>query len=138
IFQTNEELIVLPVQTGAKLGDIIFCDIDGNGEINDADRTMIGNNTHVFTYGFSLIFTYKNFDIGTDFMGVYGNEIFRNWNRNAFAQFNFLEDRLNRWHGEGTSNWEPIMDSGRADNRLASTYYIEDGSFFRLRNVQLG
>src|SRR3546814_18357139 len=52
--------------------------------------------------------------------------------------FNFLEDRLDRWHGVGTSNWEPIMDSGRANNRLASTYYIEDGSFFRLRNLQLG
>ncbi|HUH19503.1 TonB-dependent receptor [Albibacterium sp.] len=138
IYQTNEELRVSPVHAGAKLGDIKFRDVDGNGEINDADRTIIGNPTPDLTYGISLNFTYKNFDIGTDFMGVYGNEIFRNWNRNAFAQFNFLEDRLERWHGEGTSNWEPIMDSGRANNRLASTYYIEDGSFFRLRNLQLG
>ena len=45
---------------------------------------------------------------------------------------------MNRWHGEGTSNWEPILDPSRANNSLASTYNIEDGSFFRLRNVQLG
>jgi len=138
IYQTNEELRVSPVHAGAKLGDIKFRDIDGNGEINDADRTIIGNPTPDFTYGISLNFTYKNFDIGTDFMGVYGNEIFRSWNRNPFAQFNFLENRLDRWHGEGTSNWEPIMDSGRSNNSLPSTYYIEDGSFFRLRNLQLG
>ena len=138
IYQTDEEFRVSPVHTGARLGDIKFRDVDGNGVIDEGDRTLIGNPSPDFTYGFSLNFNYKNFDIGTDFMGVYGNEIFRNWNRNAFAQFNFLEDRLGRWHGEGTSNWEPIMDSGRSSNLLSSTYFIEDGSFFRLRNLQLG
>src|SRR5690606_2997538 len=138
IYQTDEEFRVSPLHTGAKLGDIKFRDVDGSGVIDEADRTLIGNPSPDFTHGLSLSFNYKNFDLGTDFMGVYGNEIFRNWNRNSFAQFNFLEDRLDRWHGVGTSNWEPIMDSGRSSNLLASTYFIEDGSFFRLRNLQLG
>src|SRR5690606_39502396 len=45
--------------------------------------------------------------------------------------------QLDSWHGVGTSNWEPIISS-RANNRLVSSYYIEDGSFFRVRNIQLG
>jgi hypothetical protein len=71
-------------------------------------------------------------------MGVYGNEIFRNWNRGTFAQFNFPEYRQDRWHGPGTSNWEPILSTGRSNNYLISSYYIEDGSFFRFRNLQIG
>jgi len=138
IYQTNEEFRVSPTHPNAQLGDIKFRDTDGNNTINEADRVMIGNPTPDLTYGFSLSFNYKGFDLGADFMGVYGNEIFRNWNRDPFAQFNFLEDRLGRWHGEGTSNWEPIMDSSRSNNEESSTYFIEDGSFFRLRNLQLG
>lgn len=138
IYQTNEEFRVSPTHPNAQIGDIKFQDTDNNGEINEADRTIIGNPTPDLTYGFSFNLAYKGFDLGADFMGVYGNEIFRNWNRNSFAQFNFLTDRLERWHGVGTSNWEPIMDSGRSNNLLPSTYFIEDGSFFRLRNLQLG
>lgn len=138
IYQTNEEFRVSPTHPNAQIGDIKFQDTDNNGEIDEADRTIIGNPTPDLTYGFSFNLNYKGFDLGADFMGVYGNEIFRNWNRNSFAQFNFLTDRLERWHGVGTSNWEPIMDSGRSNNLLPSTYFIEDGSFFRLRNLQLG
>ena len=71
-------------------------------------------------------------------MGVYGNEIYRSWDSNAYAQFNYRIDRVNRWHGEGTSNWEPILDPSRGINLEASEYNIEDGSFFRIRNVEFG
>ncbi|GGH17692.1 TonB-dependent receptor [Sphingobacterium alkalisoli] len=141
IFQTQTEIASAPTNGlggGAFLpGDVRYKDIDGNGTIDVSDRTMIGNPTPDLYYGISLSTSYKNFDLGLEFQGLYGNEIMRNWNQNQFATYNFLTDRLNRWNGVGTSNWEPIVHEGRANNRLPSTYYIEDGSFFRLRDVTL-
>lgn len=119
-------------------GDIKYRDIDGNGTINSQDRTMIGNPTPDFYYGISLGTSYKNFDLGIELQGLYGNEILRTWNQNQFATYNFLTDRLGRWNGVGTSNWEPILHEGRSVNRQYSTYFIEDGSFFRIRDISLG
>lgn len=121
-----------------KPGDLKFADINHDGKITTADRGMIGDPTPDFTYGMSLGLNYKNFDFGIDFMGVAGNEIYRTWDNYNFTQFNYMESRLNRWHGEGTSNSEPILDITHTINNQNSTYYIEDGSFFRIRNVQLG
>ncbi|WP_106827839.1 SusC/RagA family TonB-linked outer membrane protein [Parabacteroides pacaensis] len=119
-------------------GDLKFADVDGDGQITEKDRTIIGNPTPDFTYGFNVNVGYKNFDLNIDMMGVYGNEIYRNWDSNAYAQFNYRMERMNRWHGEGTSNWEPILDPSRNINLEASDYNIEDGSFFRIRNIELG
>ncbi len=119
-------------------GDLMFKDVNQDGKITQDDRTMIGNPTPDFTYGFSLNINYKNFDFGIDMMGVYGNEIYRGWGESSYAQLNYLGNRLDRWHGEGTSNWEPILDPARAINRVNSDYFIEDGSFFRIRNIQAG
>ena len=69
---------------------------------------------------------------------MYGNEIFRAWNQGTFARFNYLTSRIDRWNGIGTSNWEPILSSKRSNNYQNSNYWIEDGSFFRIRNLQLG
>ena len=82
--------------------------------------------------------SYKGLDLGVDLQGVYGNEIYRAWNQGTFADFNYLEDRLDRWTGIGTSNWEPILSTKRSTNYQNSSYWIEDGSFFRIRNLQLG
>jgi len=140
IYQTNEEIKQSPTSKigDVKPGDIKFKDVNGDGFITAEDRTNIGNPTPDFTYGFSLSANYKHFDASVDLMGVYGNEIFRNWSRGTFAQFNFPEYRLDRWHGAGTSNWEPILSTARPTNYLVSSYYIEDGSFFRIRNLQVG
>lgn len=119
-------------------GDFIFADINGDGLINDKDRTQIGSPTPDYTYGINLNLSYKGFDLGVDLMGVYGNEIYRNWDNSSYAQFNYRTDRLNRWNGEGTSNWEPILDPTRSINLMTSSYYVEDASFIRLKNIQLG
>ena len=121
-----------------KPGDLKFADVNGDGIISEKDRTMIGNPTPDFTYGFSVNLGYKNFDLSVDMMGVYGNEVYRNWDSSAYAQFNYRTGHLNRWHGEGTSNWDPILDPSRSVNLEASSYYVEDGSFFRIRNIELG
>lgn len=119
-------------------GDLKFVDVNGDGQITQDDRTMIGDPTPDFTYGFGVNLNYKNFDIGVDMMGVYGNEIYRTWDDPTYAQLNYLTQRMERWSGEGTSNWEPILDPSRSINLINSNYFIEDGSFFRIRNVQLG
>ncbi|MDR3062180.1 MAG: TonB-dependent receptor [Dysgonamonadaceae bacterium] len=145
VYQNNQDIRTSPVNTLASIapGDLKFADISGpdgvpDGKITDADRTMIGNPTPDFTYGFNINLAYKNFDLGIDMMGVYGNEIFRTWDDPTYAQFNYLTKRINRWNGEGTSNWEPVLDPFRSINQMNSSYFIEDGSFFRIRNIQLG
>lgn len=140
VYQTYEDIDTSPANNIAtvKPGDLKFEDINGDGVIDSKDRTMIGNPTPDFTYGFSVNLGYKGFDLTAEFMGAYGNEIYRGWGESNYAALNYQAHRLNRWHGKGTSNWEPILDSSRAINQQNSSYYIEDGSFFRFRNVQLG
>ena len=139
VYQNYRDIFDSPITTfEVNPGDLKYKDLNNDNKIDDQDRTMIGNPTPDFTYGLNINLSYKNFDLGIDFMGVYGNEIFRMWGSSSYAQLNYRSVRMNRWHGEGTSNWEPILDPSRANNSLASTYNIEDGSFFRLRNVQLG
>jgi TonB-linked SusC/RagA family outer membrane protein len=120
-------------------GDLKYKDVNGDGKITPSDRTIIGNPTPDFTYGFSLNSEYKKFNFAIDFQGVYGNEIYRSWgNGSTFAQFNYRQAREDRWTGAGTSNWEPRVYEGSDYNKQASTYNIEDGSYLRLRNIQLG
>jgi TonB-linked SusC/RagA family outer membrane protein len=139
IYQTWTDIKESPTNTiaGVRPGDLKFKDIDEDGKITDKDRTMIGNPTPDYTYGLNFSIGYKNFDLTIDMMGVYGNEIYRNWGLSTYAQLNYQEQHLNRWNGKGTSNWEPILDPSRAVNNMASSYFIEDGSFFRIRNIQL-
>jgi TonB-linked SusC/RagA family outer membrane protein len=140
IYQTNFEILKSPANTlGAALpGDIKFKDVNGDGRITVDDRTFIGNPTPDFIYGGSITLTYKGLDLGIDLQGVYGNEIYRAWNQGTFADFNYLVGREARWNGIGTSNWEPILSTKRSINYQNSSYWIEDGSFFRIRNLQLG
>jgi len=139
VYQSQADINASPKNTLATVtpGDLKFADVDGNGEITPEDRTMIGNPTPKVIYGFSLGVNYKNWSLGIDMMGQGGNKIFRTWDNYNFAQFNYLEQRLDRWHGEGTSNTQPLLNSKHSINYLNSDYYIESGNFFRIRNVQL-
>ncbi|MGB4414389.1 MAG: TonB-dependent receptor [Paludibacter sp.] len=140
VYQSYADKLSSPVNTLGDYGpgDLKFKDMTGDNKINSEDRTKIGNPTPDFTYGFSGTLNYKGFDLVVDFQGVYGNEVWRNWGNGAsFAVFNYRADRLGRWTGAGTSNWEPKVGND-AINNLPSSYMIEDGSYIRLRNVQLG
>lgn len=140
VYQNSEDVkTYYPNNVGTPLpGDLKFADVNGDGVIDQNDRTVIGNPSPDFTYGFNVNLTYKNFDFGVDMMGVYGNEIYRTWDDDTYARLNYLTNRMGRWNGEGTSNWEPIVNPDRALNNINSNYFIEDGSFFRIRNMQLG
>ena len=114
-----------------------FKDVNGDGEITTADRTMIGNPTPDITYGITLGVGYKNWELAVDMMGQGGNQIYRTWDNYNWSQFNFMTQRMDRWHGEGTSNTQPLLNTKHSINNMNSEYYIEDGSFFRIRNVSL-
>ncbi|MDB5250239.1 MAG: TonB-dependent receptor, partial [Segetibacter sp.] len=142
IYQTYSEKLKSPVNTQFEYGpgDFKYKDVNGDGLITSADRTIIGNPTPDFTYGGTVSFNYKGFDLGVDINGVYGNEVYRAWGstESPFQRVNYPAFKINRWHGEGTSNWDPILHQGHRINYEYSTYGIEDGSYFRLRNLQLG
>ena len=143
IFQSYADVLASPSQSGVGAygpGDFKFKDVNGDGVITSADRTVIGNPTPKFTYGGSINLAYKGFSLGIDVNGVYGNQVFRTWGslESPFQRVNYSAEKLERWHGAGTSNWVPILSQGHRINYEGSTYNIEDGSYFRLRNIQLG
>lgn len=142
IYQSYADKLKSPVNTEFSYGpgDLKYKDINGDGKINTADKTVIGNPTPDFTYGGAINLKYKGFNLGIDFGGVYGNEIYRNWGgtESPFQRVNYAAFKVNRWNGEGTSNWDPILAQDHRINYEASTYGIEDGSYFRIRNIQLG
>ncbi len=141
IFQSQAEIDNSPVlQPGARPGDLRFVDQDGDGRIDfggDSDKTMIGSPIPDFTMGFNINGNYKGLDISANFFASLGNDIVRNYERQQpFA--NRLEYRFDRWVGPGTSNEHPRETVGTTRNTVFSDYFVEDGSFLRLRNIQLG
>lgn len=138
VYQTQEEVDNSKNSVAkATPGDLKFADINHDGKITTDDRTIIGNPTPDFTYGINVGVSFKNWELGVDMMGQEGNEIYRTWDNYNWSQFNFMAQRMNRWHGEGTSNSQPLLNMKHTINNLNSSYYIEDGSFFRIRNVSL-
>lgn len=142
VYQSYAEKLGSPVNTEFSYGpgDLKYKDINGDGKINTDDKTVIGNPTPDFAYGGSVNISYKGLDLGVDVGGVYGNEIYRNWGgtESPFQRVNYAAFKINRWTGEGTSNWDPILGQDHRINYEASTYGIEDGSYVRIRNIQLG
>ncbi|GAA4833037.1 TonB-dependent receptor [Algivirga pacifica] len=152
IFQNQAE-VDAHGQPNARPGDFRYKDINGydsegnlvegpDGVINDADRDFIGSPMPDFTYGLTLNAEYKGFDVSVFFQGVQGNELFnamKYFNMTGGFPYNKNREILNAWNGEGTSNEVPRLDANDPNNNLrVSSFYIEDGSYLRLKNVQLG
>jgi TonB-linked SusC/RagA family outer membrane protein len=136
VFQTLEELNQSAKLSFQEVGDLRFADLDGDGVITPADRTFIGSPIPDFIYGFNLGASYKSFDLSLDFQGQIGNEIYNGKQAVRPEIFNFEARVRNRWTGPGTSNTEPRATAG-GDNYSPSNYFIENGSFLRLRNISL-
>lgn len=122
-------------------GDIRFKDLNSDGIINDDDRTFIGNPNPKFNYSLNNTFTLGNFDLSFFLQGVYGNDIFnanRLYTENMSVTTNQSTATLDRWRGPGTSTSIPRAVFGDPNNNnRQSTRYIEDGSYLRLKNVNL-
>ena len=124
-------------QANAAPGDLRFIDQNGDGVIDSDDRTNIGDPIPDATMGMNISLNYKNWDFGAYAFASIGNEIVRNYERNQ-PLVNRSIYTLNRWTGEGTSDSFPRVTTGATSNTLFSDFYVEDGSFLRIQNVQLG
>ena len=124
----------------AKPGDLIWVDTNGDGQISDDDRTMIGDPHPDFTAGLNLWMAWKGFDLSVTGYGNFGQQIARSY-RSFFDRptDSYTRDLLKCWSGEGTSNRLPLWTTC-ADRNWSniSDIYIENGDFFRISNVTLG
>ncbi|HEY1114534.1 MAG TPA: SusC/RagA family TonB-linked outer membrane protein, partial [Chitinophagaceae bacterium] len=140
LFQTAEEIAQSPAQAGAVPGDIRFVDVNNDKMITAADQTQIGDPFPDFTLGWTLNLTYKNLDFTAFTYASVGNDIYRAYERNA----NFTnKDRsvLGRWTGPGSTNdarYPRYSFTDANSNIRVSDRYVEDGSFVKIKNLQLG
>ena len=127
------------LQPNATPGDFRFVDIDGNGILDDSDRTYIGKGIPDWTFGFNLGFEWKGFDFNMLLQGQLGAQAFNVTRRTDLYYINLPKTILNRWTGEGSTNEYPKFEFVSAnENYRVSDYWVEDASFLRARNVQLG
>lgn len=137
VFQNQDEVEAHATQPNAGPGDLRFVDINNDGVIDSEDRTDIGNPIPDATMGLNISLAYKQWDFTTYAFASIGNEIVRNYERNQ-QLVNRMAYRLGRWTGPGTTNTEPRANIGATSNTLFSDYFVEDGSFLRLQNAQIG
>ena len=124
----------------AKPGDLIWVDVNGDGEITDDDRTMIGDPHPDFTAGLNFWMAWKGFDFSVTGYGAFGQQIARSY-RSFFDRptDSYTRDLFNCWSGEGTSNRLPLWTTCSDRNwSNISDIYIENGDFFKISNVTLG
>ncbi len=152
IFQNQAEIDAAATQdVNTAPGDRRFKDLNDDGVIDgENDRTVIGSPVPDFYGSLNLNFSYKNFDVGFNFYGSYGNDVLNLVKReleNASgygnsASFSNVSTEYfnNRWNGEGSTNTfaRAIIDDNDVQNNRASSYFVEDGSFLRLRNLNIG
>ena len=145
LFQNQNEVESAPQQQSAQPGFLRFADTHSDSYIDPADRTFIGNPNPDFTYGFNLGITYKNFDLNAFFYGSHGNEIL-NWNK-WYTDF-WPSYQGQKSHDLLYDSWTPsntgaktpkaTYNSNFSTNGEICSYYIEDGSYLRLKNLQIG
>ena len=144
IFQTPVQILTHAYQgPNTAPGDVRYKDINHDGVIDENDRVFAGSPIPKFTYGLTGNIRYSHFDLSLFFQGVYGNKIYNQVLTDIegfYRPFNITERIATQsWHGEGTSNQFPRLSwSGAQNNKQPSTRFLENGSYMRLKNVQLG
>lgn len=145
IFQNQQQIDELRAQghgvlASSQPGDVIFVDYNGDGQITDLDKTMVGNPHPDFSGGMNLNFGYKGFDLNVTAIGSFGHQIAKSYRSFADSPLqNYTTEIFQRWHGEGTSNRYPRLTNGAHPNTLnISDIYIEDGDFVKIQNITLG
>ncbi len=142
IFQTDADA-GSSIQPNAMAGDFIFRDLNGDGLINDADRTFIGSPHADFTYGVNFSATYKAFDFTLFFQGSQGNDIYdlSRYYSDFFnlANYNKSDRILNAWTPQNTNtDLARVSLNDRNNNIRPSSFYVQDGSYLRLKTLQVG
>lgn len=153
LFQTQAEIDALDeladdgtFQEGAAPGRFRYADVDGDNTITPADRTIFGDPNPDFTYGLNLKVGYKGFELEAFFYGSQGGDIinYTRWFTDFYSTFpgSALSDRAmyGAWTPDNPGATTPKLEnvSNFSTSGVANSYYMEDGSYFRARNVQLG
>ncbi|MCS4227279.1 TonB-dependent receptor [Sphingobacterium sp. BIGb0165] len=147
IFKTQEEVDNHAEQPGKAVGRIRYKDIDGNGKIEEFyDRTYIGVKDPKFFGGITFDFSYRNFDLNIFFQGVFGNKVNNLWklesdlwNINVPAHKNHPTRILAGWYFDRTDSDIPAISNSTLNaEQRPSSYTVEDGSYLKLRNIELG
>ncbi|HWE41306.1 MAG TPA: TonB-dependent receptor [Gemmatimonadaceae bacterium] len=124
-----------------KPGDIRFRDLNGDGKIDDNDRTFIGNSIPKASYGFNMTAGFRRFDLGMFFQGVGGVQKYNDAKQITdydSRPFNHSVAVLGAWHGEGTSNSIPRTTFNDNGSSKKSSIFVEDASYLRLKNLEIG
>lgn len=122
-------------------GDIRFRDLNGDGQINDNDRTFIGNPIPKLSYGLNLSADFRRFDLSMFFQGVGGVDKYNDAKQITdydSRPFNHSVAVLEAWNGEGTSNTVPRTTFNDNGSSKKSSIFVEDASYFRLKNIEFG
>jgi TonB-dependent starch-binding outer membrane protein SusC len=144
VYQNLSEVSADPVATTNNLepGDFRYVDQNNDGLINDDDRVVLGSYLPSFTFGANFGMDYKNWDFSLSLFGQTGNKILNRkrgeviWTNDQNMDADLA---INRWHGEGTSDSYPSSKGLRKGwNQKMSDFFVEDGSYFRIQNIQLG
>jgi len=141
IFQSQAEVDAHGIQPNAAPGDIRFKDINGDGALGDDDKRFMGSGLPEFEYGLTFNAKYKNFDASLFFQGTQGNEIYNGVKMWLYRtdRTNMSADLLNAWTPQNTGSGIPRNVFGDPNNNIRpSSYFLEDGSYFRLKNIQIG
>ena len=142
VFQTADEVAAAPVQFGSTrtaAGDLRYEDFNGDNKIDAADRQIIGNPNPDWLYNFNLKANYKWVDFSILFQGVEGVDRYLDNNgQRGFpdARNNALSYWINRWTPENPSTTLPRL--GGFNNAVTSNFYIEDASYLRIKNIEIG
>ena len=127
--------------SGLKVGDLKFVDFNGDGVVNDDDKTDLGNPTPDVTTSITLGASYKGFDINITGYAALGQQVARSYRKFTDGEYeNYTSEVYSYWNGEGTSNKYPMlakMNSG-VNWQSISDIYIENADYFRLQNLKLG
>ena len=144
IFQNQAE-VDASGQANARVGGLKYADLDGNGVITDADQTWIYNPVPKFSYGLNIALNYKNFDLSMFWQGVCDKDVYNNqkfqtdfWGVNDPGS-NKGERLLDAWTTANTGSTIPALSTmNTADEGRASSYFVENGSYLKLRTLQFG
>lgn len=146
IFKSQEEIDNHATQEGAGIGRIRWRDLDNNGIINEKDQKWIFDPTPSFTYGLNIYLEYKNFDLTMFWQGIQGVDVISDlkketdlWSGLNIGFLNKGERVLNAWTPTNPNSTIPALTRSDVNNeKRVSTYFVENGSFLKLRNIQLG
>lgn len=143
VIKTQKDLdAALPTQPNAQLGDIRFVDANKDGQLNDADRVFMGSGLPKFEYGFTANFSYKNFDLNLFLQGTQGNKIYNGAKRLMWQNttFNKSTELLNAWTPANPGSNIPRVTVNDPNQTMAlpSDLFLEDGSYLRLKSMQVG